>query len=162
MAKEKKKEKPKTEPKLKDRKTTQQFTGTFGGEEVSYTTTAGTQVFESSDETVSFFYISYTQDDVDPQTRPLVFCFNGGPGSSTVWLNLGVYGPKRMEFDEDGFKVGMQGRLVDNEHSILDVADVVCIDAMGSGVGRSAREGAERKLHRLWKEIVGVGGCLVL
>ncbi|MFZ0012844.1 MAG: peptidase S10 [Acidimicrobiia bacterium] len=158
MAKEKKKAKkgkPKSgsASKLKDRTTARQFTGTFGGEKVSYTTTAGTQVFESNDEKVSFFYISYTQDDADPRTRPLVFCFNGGPGSSTVWLNLGVYGPKRMEFDEDGFKVGMQGRLIDNEHSILDVADVVCIDAMGTGFSRTEKKGAEKKFHHFKKDI---------
>jgi carboxypeptidase C (cathepsin A) len=150
----KKKEKPAAKPPaLEDRKTTKQFKGVFGGEEISYTATAATQSFESSDERVSFFYISYTKDDAEPSTRPILFCFNGGPGSSTVWLNLGLYGPKRMQFDDDGFKLGMQGRLVDNDQSILDVADVVCIDAMGTGLSRTAKKGDEKKFHHFKKDI---------
>lgn len=155
MAKDKKaKKKPKEEvPELEDRKSSKRFTAVFGGEKIAYTATAATQSFESSDEKVSFFYMSYTRDDVDPATRPILFCFNGGPGSSTVWLNLGLYGPKRMLFDDDGFKQGMQGALVDNEHSILDVADVVCVDAMGTGFSRTAKKGEEKKFHHFKKDI---------
>ncbi|HUG32488.1 MAG TPA: peptidase S10 [Acidimicrobiia bacterium] len=148
------KKKPKAKrQKIEDRTVTKQFSGKFGKEKISYTTTAGTQSFQSNGETVSFFYISYTKDDADPATRPILFCFNGGPGSSTVWLNLGLFGPKRMQFDDEGFKVGMQGRLVDNEHSILDVADVVCIDAMGTGLSRTAKKGKEKKFHHFKKDI---------
>lgn len=157
MAKDKTKKKSKAKkkktPEFKDRKTAKQYTGTFGRTKVSYTTTAATQTFESSGEKVSFFYVAYTRDDTDPASRPLLFCFNGGPGSSTVWLNLGLFGPKRMHFDDDGFKVGMQGRLVDNEHSILDVADVVCIDAIGTGLSRTAKKGDESKFHHFKKDI---------
>lgn len=158
MAKDKskkKKKKPKTEnsPKLKEQRTSKQFEGKFGKTKVAYTATAGTQIFESNEEKVSFFYVAYTMDDADPADRPLLFCFNGGPGSSTVWLNLGLFGPKRMAFDEDGFKMGMQGRLVDNEHSILDVADVVCIDAMGTGFSRTEKKGEEKKFHHFDKDI---------
>ncbi len=151
--KEKKKKPKAKQPKLEDRKVSKQFTGKFGKERVAYTATAGTQSFESNDEPVSFFHVSYTKDDADPATRPILFCFNGGPGSSTVWLNLGLFGPKRMQFDDEGFKVGMQGRLVDNEHSILDVADVVCIDAMGTGFSRTAKKGEEKKFHHFKKDI---------
>jgi len=156
MAKDKtKKKKPKAKKaaELAERRTSKQFEGKFGKSKVAYTTTAATQVFESNDEKVSFFFVSYTQDDADPAERPILFCFNGGPGSSTVWLNLGLYGPKRMEFDEDGFKVGMQGRLVDNEHSILDVADVVCIDAIGTGFSRTEKKGEEKKFHHFQRDI---------
>lgn len=151
----KSKKKPKAEKpiELKDRKVSKQFSGRFGKEKVDYTATAATHVFESNDERVSFFYVSYTKDDADPASRPILFCFNGGPGSSTVWLNLGLYGPKRMQFDPDGFKVGMQGRLVDNEHSILDVADVVCIDAMGTGLSRTEKKGDEKKFHHFKRDI---------
>jgi len=152
MAKKKQQHKTK-EPQVVDRKATRKFTGVFGGTEVAYTATAATQTFESSGEKVSFFYMSYTEDDADPATRPILFCFNGGPGSSTVWLNIGLFGPKRMQFDDDGFKMGMQGRLVDNEHSILDVADVVCIDAMGTGFSRTEKKGEEKKFHHFKKDI---------
>lgn len=130
----KKKDKPKAKtPKIKEREVTKQLSGTFGGEKVAYTAKAATQVFEVNDTKAEFFYVSYTKDGADPATRPLLFCFNGGPGSSTVWLHLGLFGPKRFELDDDGFKLGMQGKLVDNEYSILDVSDVVCIDALGTG-----------------------------
>lgn len=156
MAKDKSKKKPKSKtdaPKVKDREVNKQFSGAFGGEEVSYTASAATQVFETNDEKVSFFYMSFTKDDADAATRPILFCFNGGPGSSTVWLNLGLYGPKRMVFDDEGFKVGMQGRLVDNEYSILDVADVVCIDALGTGLSRTEKKGEEKKFHHFRRDI---------
>lgn len=156
MAKEKeKKTKPKAKKvsELKEQRVSKQYTGKFGKEKVAYTATAATQVFQTSGEKVSFFHVSYTKDDADPATRPILFCFNGGPGSSTVWLHLGLFGPKRMEFDEDGFKVGMQGRLVENEHSILDVADVVCIDAMGTGLSRTDEEGKEKEFFHFKKDI---------
>jgi carboxypeptidase C (cathepsin A) len=150
-----KKEKPKARKTagIKEQKVSKQYTGTFARKKVAYTATAATQVFESNDEKVSFFYVAYAKDDADPAERPILFCFNGGPGSSTVWLHLGLFGPKRLQFDEDGFKVGMQGRLVDNEHSILDVADVICIDAMGTGLSRTAEKGEEKKFHHFKKDI---------
>lgn len=166
MGKDSKKKHKKSKPKakidqVKEQKVTKSFTGVFGGNEVDYTVTAATQVFETSDEKVSFFYVSYTKDDAEPAERPLLFCFNGGPGSSTVWLNLGLYGPKRMEFDDEGFKVGMQGRLVDNEHSILDVCDVVCIDAMGTGFSRTAKKGEEKKFHHFKNDIKAFSDFIV-
>ncbi len=157
MGKNKKKKKDKgvkaKTRELKPRRSSKKLTGTFGGVDVAYTAGAATQIFESSKQKVSFFYMEYTKDDADPATRPILFCFNGGPGSSTVWLNLGLFGPKRMQFDDDGFKIGMQGRLVDNEFSILDVADVVCIDAMGTGFSRTAEKGEEKEFHHFKKDI---------
>jgi carboxypeptidase C (cathepsin A) len=145
--KSKKKKKKAKISEIKEKKASRQSTGVFGGEKVAYTATAATQVFEVNDKKASFFYVAYTRDDADPATRPILFCFNGGPGSSTVWLHLGLFGPKRMELDEDGFKMGMQGRLVDNEHSILDVADVVCVDAMGTGFSTTAKKEDEKDFH---------------
>ena len=78
-----------------------------------------------------------------------------------MWLNLGLYGPNRMAFDKDGFKVGMQGRLVPNEHSILDVADVVCIDAMGTGFSRTADRGGEKKFHHFERDIAAFSEFIV-
>jgi carboxypeptidase C (cathepsin A) len=159
--KTKKKPKKKKRPELEERRSTKKLKGTFGGEELSYTATAATQVFDSSNQKVSFFYMSYTKDDADPATRPILFCFNGGPGSSTVWLNLGLFGPKRMEFDDEGFKMGMQGRLIDNPQSLLDVTDVVCIDAMGTGFSRTANKGKEKTFHHFKKDIVAFSEFIV-
>jgi carboxypeptidase C (cathepsin A) len=82
-----------------------------------------------------------------------VFCFNGGPGSSTVWLHLGLFGPKRMEFDAEGFKIGMQGTLTENEHSILDVADIVCVDAIGTGFSTTVKKKDEEEFHHFKHDV---------
>ncbi|HIE21423.1 MAG TPA: peptidase S10, partial [Acidimicrobiia bacterium] len=135
-------------PEIEEREVTKPGSGTFGGTDVSFTARAATLVFEIKDAKASFFYVDYTKDDADPSDRPVLFCFNGGPGSSTVWLHLGLFGPKRFQLDEEGFKVGMQGRLVDNPHSILDVADVVCIDAIGTGFTKvEPKDKEEEFLH---------------
>ncbi len=150
MAKKKEsKKKPKPEvPAVKPKKKTRQYEGVFGGTEVAYTATAATTIFEVNEKKAEFFYVAYTKDEADPADRPILFCFNGGPGSSTVWLHLGLFGPKRMEFDDEGFKVGMQGRLVDNDYSILDVSDVVCVDAIGTGFSTTVeKEDEEDFLH---------------
>lgn len=140
-------------PEVEETESVKQLTGTIGGTEVAYTAKAATQVFEIKDAKASFFYVSYTKDDADPATRPILFCFNGGPGSSSVWLHLGLFGPKRMQFDEEGFKQGMQGRLVENEHSILDVADVVCVDALGTGFSRVEPEEKEEDFHHFKEDV---------
>jgi carboxypeptidase C (cathepsin A) len=144
---------PKIEEQIEEQEVTKQYTGTFGRKKIAYTARAATQVFDVGDKKVSFFYVAYTQDQVDPATRPILFCFNGGPGSSTVWLHLGLFGPKRMEFDEDGFKVGMQGRLVDNPQSILNVSDVVCVDAIGTGFSTTAKKDEEKEFHHFKQDI---------
>lgn len=151
--KSEKDEDSKKTPEIEEQEASKKFTGTFGRKKITYTARAATQVFEVADKKVSFFYVDYTKDDGDPADRPVLFCFNGGPGSSTVWLNMGLFGPKRMAFDDDGFKVGMQGRLVDNPQSILDVCDVVCIDAIGTGFSTTADKDDEKGFHHFKKDI---------
>ncbi len=140
-------------PEIEEKESSRQLTGTFGDTEISYTARAATQVFEIEESKASFFYVSYTQDDADPATRPVLFCFNGGPGSSTVWLHLGLFGPKRMVFDDEGFKLGMQGKLVDNQSSILDVCDVVCVDAIGTGFSRVHPKEKEEEFHHFKRDV---------
>ena len=140
-------------PEIEEKEASRQLTGSFGGTEIAYTARAATQVFEMGDAKASFFYVSYTLDDADPATRPILFCFNGGPGSSTVWLNLGLFGPKRMVFDDEGFKLGLQGRLTDNDSSILDVCDVVCVDALGTGFSRVHPKEQEESFHHFKRDV---------
>jgi carboxypeptidase C (cathepsin A) len=141
------------EPELEEKEVSRQYTGIFGRKKLSYTARAATQVFEVNEKKVSFFYVSYTQDEAEATTRPILFCFNGGPGSSTVWLHLGLFGPKRMGFDDEGFKVGLQGRLVDNPQSILNVSDVVCVDAIGTGFSTTAKKKDEKDFHHFKHDI---------
>src|SRR5690348_5544041 len=112
---------------------------TLGGSEIAYTATAGTLLLREEDgkKQASVFYVAYTKEGVsDPATRPITFSFNGGPGSSSVWLHLGVLGPKRVFLNENGDALPPY-HLVDNEFSILDVTDLVFIDPVSTGFSRA-------------------------
>jgi len=83
-------------------------------------------------------YIAYTQVDVrDPGRRPLTFAFNGGPGSSSMWLHMGVLGPRRIVTVDAAPTPPAPYSVVDNEDSILDRSDLVMIDPVGTGISRA-------------------------
>ncbi len=154
MTDEQEKTEPPELPVVEEQSVTKSYQGRFGDRDIAYTATAATRVLEREDDKKAvFFYVSYTQDNADAETRPLLFAFNGGPGSSTVWLHLGLFGPRRVEFDEDGFRVATPGRLIDNAHSILDVADLVMVDAIGTGFSTTAPEDKEKDYHHFSKDI---------
>src|SRR3970282_2131462 len=141
-------EKTPAAPEVDERSVSKQYTGTSGARQVSYTATAATQIVDQGEDMKAvFFYVAYIEDDTDPVTRPIVFAFNGGPGSSTVWLHLGLFGPRRVALDAEGLSGGVPGSLIDNEHSILDVADVVLGDAVGTGFSTAAPKEKEKELH---------------
>ncbi len=114
-------------------------TGTFNGKKVAYTATVeGIDVPDAkgklSARVVSF---AYTADGVsDAATRPVIFAFNGGPIVASLWLHIGILGPKRVEVPEDLAADPASYRLVDNKYSPLDVADIVCIDPASTGYSR--------------------------
>lgn len=112
----------------------------IGGKTVHYKATAGMLPILGKDgkPTAQVFYISYTRTNtIDAADRPITYSFNGGPGSSSVWLHLGVFGPKRVEFPGDGTTPPRPpGRLVPNEYSLLDVTDLVFIDPVSTGYSR--------------------------
>ncbi len=130
------------------------------GVSIAYTATAGRLVLKETEgkKRASFFFTAYTLDGVeDVADRPIVFSFNGGPGSSSVWLHLGALGPRRVKMDEEGFRVPPPGRLVPNEHSILDVADLVFVDPVGTGFSRAIPHGEAKDFHHFKKDIHSVG-----
>jgi carboxypeptidase C (cathepsin A) len=86
-----------------------------------------------------------------------VFAFNGGPGSSSVWLHLGAFGPRRVELDDDGLAGPPPGRLVPNADSILDVADLVFIDPVGTGYSRAIPHEEQKKYAHFKRDIESVG-----
>jgi carboxypeptidase C (cathepsin A) len=86
----------------------------------------------------SMFYVAYFKKDAAPEGRPLTFLFNGGPGSSTVWLHMGAFGPKRVVTQDDSHSPAAPYAVVDNDRSLLDVSDLVFIDAPGTGFSRIA------------------------
>jgi carboxypeptidase C (cathepsin A) len=84
----------------------------------------------------SMFYVAYFKKDTRSQSRPVTFFYNGGPGSSTMWLHLGSLGPKYVETEGDKHLPGAPYKLVDNTDSLLDASDLVFIDMPGTGFGR--------------------------
>lgn len=94
------------------------------------------------------FYIAYTRSGVtDPSNRPLVFSFNGGPGTASVWMHMGYTGPRRVVYDEDGFALRPPGTLEDNPNSILDAADIVYIDPVATGFSRMMEGEDPHRFH---------------
>ncbi|PWN05892.1 S10 family peptidase [Rhodohalobacter mucosus] len=119
---------------------------TIKGERVRYEATAGTQPVwgEDGNPVASLFYVYYRKTDVsDVANRPLVFSFNGGPGSASVWMHIGYTGPRFLKIDDEGNPVQPYG-VVENNHSILDVADIVYIDPVNTGFSRILSEDADR------------------
>ena len=103
--------------------------GTFGGQAVAYTAIAGETYLKADDGTprASIFSTSYLRDGNDPK-RPVTFLFNGGPGSSSVWLHLGLLGPRRVQMGDVGSLVNPPYGITDNLESLLRVSDLVFID----------------------------------
>lgn len=138
-----------------------------GGKTLNYTATAGTIILKEEVEEddgeiakpkASIFFIAYTLDDVsEASQRPLTFSFNGGPGSSSVWLHLGVLGPRRVLLDEEGFAHSPPYRLVNNDHSLLDVTDLVFIDPVSTGYSRAVPGEKPQQFHDFKKDIESVG-----
>ncbi len=117
-----------------------QHSVTIGGRTIQYTATAGTMILrdEQDEPTASIGYVAYTQRDVaDLTRRPVTFAYNGGPGSSSVWLHMGALGPRRILTAEAGPTPPPPYRVVDNVHSLLDKTDLVMIDPVGTGVSRA-------------------------
>ncbi|MGC9400503.1 MAG: S10 family peptidase [Anaerolineae bacterium] len=145
----------------KEKLSTTQHTVTIDGKEIAYTATAGTLVLkeESGEPKAVIFFVAYTRDDVDdPGARPITFAFNGGPGSSSVWLHLGLFGPRRVQlFNDDGERLSPPGRLIDNVYSLLDVTDLVFVDPVTTGYSRATSEEEAKAFHAFEKDIEAVG-----
>ncbi len=107
---------------------------------LAYTATAGTfPLFDQSGErSAAIFYTAFVAKSANPATRPLTFVFNGGPGAASAFLNLGVVGPRIVEFGMDG-RDGANVRLVDNPQTWLAFTDLVMIDPVGTGWSRAAK-----------------------
>jgi len=112
--------------------------GTFGGQRMNYTATIGETILKADDGTqkAAIVTTSYVREPRDPN-RPVTFLFNGGPGSGTVWLMMGAFGPKRVAIPSDARDdSGPPYPILDNPDSILDVTDIVFIDPPGTGFSR--------------------------
>jgi carboxypeptidase C (cathepsin A) len=92
----------------------------------------------------SMFYVAYFKKGVPSAERPITFLYNGGPGSSTVWLHMGAFGPKRVATKDDSHTPAAPYALIDNAYSLLDASDLVFIDAPGAGFSRIAGKDKEK------------------
>lgn len=118
----------------------------LNGKVVNYSATAGhqEQFNEKGEKIADIFYIAYVRSGQTADKRPLTFAFNGGPGSSSVWLHMGALGPKRLPMTADGESVKPPYGLVDNEYTWLEHTDLVFIDPVQTGYSRPA-EGTDKK-----------------
>jgi carboxypeptidase C (cathepsin A) len=131
-----------------------------GGKALSYTVTTGMMPLRDAkgDIEAHIFFMAYTLDGAsDKSRRPLMFSFNGGPGSASVWLHLGALGPKRVAMLPDGQMPAPPFHLVDNEYTWLDRTDLVFIDPVGTGYSRAAKPELGRKFWGLRGDIESVG-----
>lgn len=116
---------------------------TIAGERVNYTAETGMLPIlkEDGSSRASVFYVAYTRHNVtNVAARPVTFCFNGGPGSASVWLHLGALGPRRVKMNPDGSQPQPPFELVDNQFSVLNASDLVFIDPVATGFSRAAKD----------------------
>ena len=160
-----------------DRLVTTHHTIQINGQPIRYSVTAGTMVLKDEVEEekkegqtpsnqkakAEVFFIAYTRSDIaDTTARPVTFSFNGGPGSSSVWLHLGVLGPRRVVLDPDGRPLPPPYRLTDNEYSLLDCSDLVFIDPVSTGYSRPMPGEKSREFHGFKRDIESVGDFIRL
>jgi carboxypeptidase C (cathepsin A) len=122
--------------------------GRFGGQTISYTATAGETLLrnEEGKATGALWSVAYTRNGVaDPASRPVTFVFNGGPGSASVWLHMGFFGPRLVQVpsDADADDGAAPYTLIDNPYGMLDLTDLVFIDPIGTGYSRPVGTGKE-------------------
>lgn len=117
---------------------TTEGTVTVEGHTIHYKAVAGTLILKNKDDkpTGSMFYVAYFKEGANPANRPVTFFYNGGPGSSTVWLHMGAFGPRRVVTEDHTHTPAAPYQLVNNDYSLLDATDEVFIDAMGTGFSR--------------------------
>jgi carboxypeptidase C (cathepsin A) len=113
------------------------------GEALAYTATAGTLTLRNdrNEPTADIFYVAYTTGD---PRRPVTFLYNGGPGSASLWLHIGAFGPRRIVTSSTSPIPPAGGRLVDNPSTLLDTSDLVFIDPVGTGYSSVTGKGADK------------------
>lgn len=137
---------------------------TLAGHELHYTATTGTLLLlkEDGKPKASMFYVAYTEDGADPASRPVTFAFNGGPGSSSVWLHIGALGPRRVTLSSEGMAVPPPYKIVDNQDTALSFTDLVFIDPVTTGFSRNAPGENPAQFHGLEGDLESVSDFIRL
>ena len=134
-------------------------TAKIGGKTISYTATAGTlQLRDEENKPIALYgFTAYTKDgDIDLTKRPVTFAYNGGPGSSSMWLHMGVLGPKRVVINDPSFTPAAPYKLETNEFSIIDETDLVMIDPVGTGLSHAVGEAQNKDFWGVNEDIRSV------
>ncbi|CAN5207197.1 peptidase S10 [soil metagenome] len=132
---------------------------TINGKLINYTATAGAIILKNEkDEQVAFYgYTAYTKDgENDATKRPVTFSYNGGPGSSSMWLHLGIMGPKRVVVNDPYDNPPPPYKMEDNMNSILDVSDIVMIDPVGTGLSHAVGKAKNKDFWGVDQDIKSV------
>ena len=155
-----------------DQLTTRYHQCELGGRTVRYSSRAGRMVlsqertgdgdragrWEGATPSAEMFVVAYVKEGVsDPSTRPVTFSFNGGPGSSSVWLHLGLLGPRRVPLETDPAPSVPPYRLIDNTFSLLEHTDLVFIDPVSTGYSRAVKGEKPADFHGLDPDVRSVG-----
>ena len=165
-------EKKSEKKEIKEQLVETKHTTTIGGEKIDYTVKTGTLILKKEEEEkepqakASIFYIAYIKDNEKPEIRPLTFSFNGGPGSSSVWLHLGLLGPKRVVSEKENSNPVEPERppyhLIENDYSLLDKTDLGFIDPVSTGYSRAVPGEKNKVFHEFKKDIESVGDFIRL
>jgi carboxypeptidase C (cathepsin A) len=163
-------EKVKTEAKTEDKEKKRKMLGIepvetqhelrLKARTIKFTATAGAiPIKDEFDETeAEIFFVAYTLNEAnDLAKRPLIFVFNGGPGSSAIWLHMGAVGPRRVKMQDQGWMPAPPYRVEPNEHGWLEFADLVFVDPVGTGYSRAAKEELDKKFWSVKGDIESVG-----
>jgi carboxypeptidase C (cathepsin A) len=136
-----------------------QHEATIDGQTVKYKATAGKLLMKNDalKSRAEMFFVAYTRTESDPGKRPITFCFNGGPGSSSVWLHLGMLGPQRIRFPDDASYLKPPFALTPNPWSLLDVTDLVFIDPVSTGFSRPVNDTSKSEFHGYEEDVDSVG-----
>jgi len=133
------------------------------GQVVRYTATVGWMIMkdDAGKPVARFGYTAYTRDGVaDLARRPVTFAFNGGPGSSSIWLHMGILGPRRVVVNDPGYAPPPPTQRVENEFSVLDVTDLVMIDPVGTGFSRPLGDAKGADFWGVDQDIKSVGAFI--
>jgi carboxypeptidase C (cathepsin A) len=137
----------------------------IGGQVINYTATAGYMLIKDETDSLKakLFFTAYTREGVtDLSKRPILFAYNGGPGSASLWLHMGALGPKKVIMNDDGSPLGPPYRYADNEYTWLDKTDIVFIDPMLTGYTRPAGKNDKSQFTGFDNDVKFVGDFIRL
>jgi carboxypeptidase C (cathepsin A) len=152
-------------PPAVEKLVTTQHTLQANGKSIPYTATTGTLLLNKEDgkPRASIFFVAYTRDDTPDKTkRPITYSFNGGPGSSSVWLHMGALGPQRVEMGPDGQQPPPPYHRVENPDGVLEFSDIVFIDPVTTGFSRNAPGENPSEFHGFDGDLNSVGDFIRL